>query len=133
MSTSLWPNFAGVAAPRGMMEMLLDLAGDIGQQTNGDIDFYVDALGVGASGVIKDVRYNCYLRVVKRSYTYFLFRVTTPVGSPFPATAATPEGEQYADLKDEAELRNAVKAILQRPRTADIVRSLLQMVPKPVP
>ena len=128
MSTSLWPNFASLAPPRGIMEMLYDAAGDIGQQTNGDIDFYVDPVGVGVSGAIKDIRYNCYLRVVKNSYTHLLFRVTTPVAGPFPATAATPEGERYPDLKDETELRDAIRAILQRPRTTEIVLHLLKTV-----
>lgn len=90
MATSLWPNFAGLAAPRGMMEMLYDAAGDISAQTSGAIDFYIDALGVGTSGAIQDIRYNCYLRVVKNNYMHLLFRVTTPVAAPFPATASNP-------------------------------------------
>jgi hypothetical protein len=125
MSTSLWPNLAGLATPRGMMEMLYDAAGDVGNQTNGKIDFYVDALGMGASGAIKEIRYNCYLRVIKNSYTHLLFRVTTPVAGPFPAATATPEGEQYPDLKDENELRAAIGKILQRERTKEIVLYLL--------
>jgi hypothetical protein len=128
MSTSLWPNLAGLATPRGMMEMLYDAAGDIGNQTNGKIDFYVDALGMGVSGAIKEIRHNCYLRVIKNSYTHLLFRVTTLVAGPFPATAATPEGEQYPDLKDENELRAAIGKILQRERTKEIVLYLLNTV-----
>jgi hypothetical protein len=128
MSTSLWPNFASLAPPRGMMDMLQEAAGDIGQQTNGRIEFYVDPVGVGVSGAIKDIRYNCYLRVVKNGYTHLLFRVTTPVAGPFPATAATPEGEQYPDLKDETKLRDAIRDILQRPRTTEIVLYLLNTV-----
>ncbi len=91
MST-LWPNFAGLAAPRGMLQMLHDAAGDIGAQTNGKLDFYVDTLGVGAAGAIRHIRHNCSLRVPKNNYTHLLFQVTTPVAGPFPATAAIPEG-----------------------------------------
>jgi hypothetical protein len=129
MSSSLWPNFAGLAPPRGMIEMLYDCAGDIGTQTGGAIDFYVDTVGVGLSGVIQDVRYNCYLRVVKNGYTHLLFRVTTPVAGPFPASAVTPEGDRFPGLKDEAELRAAIAKILQRERTKEIVLYLLNTVP----
>lgn len=129
MSTSLWPNFAGVAAPRGMIEMLYDAAKDISTQTNGAIDFYIDAVGVGVSGVIQDIRYNCYLRVIKKGYTHLLFRVTTPVASPFPATAATPEGDEYPDLKDETQLRDAIGKILKRERTKEVVLYLLNISP----
>jgi hypothetical protein len=126
MSTTLWPNFAGLAAPRGMFEMLLDAAGDIGKQTNGTIDFHVDTLGVGVSGAVLKIRYNCYLKVIKNSYLHLLFRITTPVASPFPATAATPEGEEFADLQDENELRDAIERILQRERTKEVVLYLLK-------
>ncbi len=129
MPNSLWPNFAGMAPPRGMIEMLGDAAGDIGTQTNGAIDFYVDTVGVGASGVIQDIRYNCYLRLVKKDYMHLLFRVTTPIASPFPAVIVTPEGEKYPDLKDESELRQAIGQILQRERTKEIVLFLLNSVP----
>jgi hypothetical protein len=125
MSTSLWPNFANLAAPRGMIEMLYDAAGDIGNQTNGLIDFYIDSLGVGASGAIKRIRHNFYLRIPKNNYMHMLFRVTTPVASPFPATVVTPEGEEYADLKDELELRAAIEKVLQRERTKEVVLYLL--------
>jgi hypothetical protein len=111
-----------------MMELLYDTGGDLGQQTNGDIGFYVDSVAVGVSGPIKDIRCNCYLRVVKSSYTHLLFRVTTPVAGPFPATAATSKGERYPDLKDETELRDAIRDILQRPRTTEIVLFLLKTV-----
>jgi hypothetical protein len=128
MSGSLWPNFAGLTPPRGMMEMLYDAAGDIGTQTGGAIDFYVDTVGVGVSGAIQDIRYNCYLRLVKKGYVHLLFRVISPVAGPFPATVATPEGEQYPDLKDETELRAALGKILQRERTKEIVLYLLKLV-----
>jgi hypothetical protein len=125
MSSSLWPNYAGLTPPRGMLEMLNDAAGDIDTQTGGAIEFYVDTVGVGGSGVIRDIRYNCYLRVVKKNYLHLLFRVTTPVASPFPASAGTPEGEHYPDLKDEGELRAAIAQILQRERTKEVVLYLL--------
>lgn len=126
MSTSLWPNLAGLAPPRGMLEMLDDAAGDIGAQTNGKLEFAVDFYGVGPSGAVRDLRHNCYLRVPKRNYQHLLFRVTTPVAGPFPAVVVTPEGERYADLKDEAELRDAIGKILQRERTKEVVLYLLQ-------
>ena len=128
MSTSLWPNFAGLAPPRGTMEMLNGAAGDISAQTNGAIEFYVDVVGVGVSGVIQDIRYNCYLRVAKNNYMHLLFRVTTPVASPFPAVAVTPEGERYSLLEDEEELRDAIEKILQRERTKEVVLYLLKTV-----
>ena len=36
--------------------------------------------------------------------------------------------EQYPDLKDETEFRDAIKTILQRPRTTEIVLYLLKTV-----
>ena len=82
MSSSLWPNFAGLALPRGMVEMLDDAAGDIGTQTNGAIEFQVDPLGTGATGAALKIRHNCYLKIAKTGYKYFLFGVTTPVAIP---------------------------------------------------
>jgi hypothetical protein len=125
MTNSLWPNFFNTPPPRGMHEMLQDAAGDISARTNGAIEFYVDALGVGPSGVIRDVRYNCYLRVPKNNYLHLLFRVTTPVGGPFPATATTPEGDSYPPVKNENELRATIQQILQRERTKEVVLFLL--------
>lgn len=127
MPQSLWPNFAGSAPPRGMFQMLNDAAGDIVTQTNGVIDFYVDSVGVGFAGAVEKLRYNCYLRLVKKSYLHLLFRVSTPVASPFPATLETPEGERHPDLQDEAELRDAIASVLQRERTKDVVLSLLSL------
>jgi hypothetical protein len=112
-----------------MIEMLRDAAGDIGTQTAGAIDFYVDTLGVGGSGSIQKIRYNSYLRVVKNNYTHLLFRVTTPVVGPFPASVVTPEGEDYPDLKDEQELRHAIEKILKRDRTKEVVLFLLNTAP----
>ena len=105
--------------------MLYDAVGDISAQTNGAIEFYVDTLGVGPSGVIQDVRHNCYLRVPKNNSMHLLFRVTTPVGSPFPATAVTTEGDNYPPIKDENELRTTIQQILQRERTKEVVLYLL--------
>lgn len=125
MSSTLWPNFAGLAAPRSMQVMLYDAAGDIKQQESGALDFYVDTIGVGTSGAIHNIRYNCYLKVVKKDYMHLLFQVTTPVASPFPATVVTAEGDDYPDLQDEQALRTAIAAILQRPRTTEVVLYLL--------
>src|SRR3954464_4507359 len=119
MSNSLWPDFSGLTPPRGMREMLYDAAGDIDAKTNGAIQFYVDTLGV--SSTVTKVRYNCYLRVVKTEYTHLLFQVTTPVPGPWPASAATPEGETFSDIQDESRLREVIQDILQRERTKEIV------------
>jgi hypothetical protein len=127
MSKSLWPNFSSVVSNRGMREMLTELAGDIGPQTNGDIEFHIDTLGV--SGVIDNkIRHNCYLRVPKTNYNHLLFRVTTPVPGPWPATAATPEGDKYPEMEDETQLRNVIEQILNRDRTKEVVYYLLSTV-----
>ncbi len=124
--SSLWPNLSNYAPSRGMREMLHEAAGDIDVQTNGDIQFFVDTLGV--SGQIERIRYNCYLRVPRTDYNHLLFRVTTPVPGPWPATASTPEGENFADIQDEAQLRDRIAAILNRDRTKEVVYFLLSMV-----
>ncbi len=126
MSNSLWPNFSTVSTSRGLREMLYDAAGDIDTQTNGAIHFYLDTLGV--SGTVKNVRHNCYLRVPKTGYTHLLFQVTTTVPGPWPATLSTPEGERFPDVQDETQLRDAIKQILQRDRTKEIVLFLLTTV-----
>jgi hypothetical protein len=112
-----------------MIEMLYDAAGDVSQLTGGKIDFYIDTVGIGPSGMIQDMRYNCYLRVIAMKYLHLLFRVTAPVAGPFPATVATPEGESFRDLNTEAELRDAIRQVLQRPRTIEVLRFLLNTVP----
>lgn len=131
-STSLWPSLTGQAASqKGMREMLHDAAGDIGTQTGGKLEFHVDVVGVGEvrrQGAIRDIRHNCYLRVPRNNYSHLLFRVTTPVASPFPADVVTPEGEAYRDLADEPALRNALEKVLGRERTKDIVLYLLNAV-----
>jgi hypothetical protein len=108
-----------------MREMLEDAVGDIAAQTQGEIQFYVDTLGV--SNTIEKVRHNCYLRVQRTGYTHLLFRVTTPVPGPWPAKIATPEGELFTNLQDESQLRQAIQDILQRERTREIVLFLLNM------
>jgi hypothetical protein len=107
--------------------MLIDAAGGIDQQTSGKLQFYIDTLGVSAK--IEKIRHNCYLRVPTTGYTHLLFRVTTPVPGPFPAEVATPEGERFPDTQDENQLRDAIKQILQRQRTKEIVLYLLSTVP----
>jgi hypothetical protein len=102
-----------------MRELLYEAAGDIDAKTNGALQFYVDT--VGASGNSGKVRHNCYLRVPKTGYNHLLFRVTTPLTSPWPAEAATPEGESYAGINNEQDPRNALQQILQRERTKEIV------------
>jgi hypothetical protein len=109
--------------------MLYDAAGDVGQVTNGKIDFYIDTVGIGPSGMVQDLRHNCYLRVIEKKYLHLFFQVTTPVASPFPATMATPEGDTFKGLKDETELRDAIQKVLQRPRTKDVLLFLLNTVP----
>jgi len=128
MSSSLWPNLSGITPPRGMREILIDAVGDISAQTNGDIQFYVDLVGIGSSGLVENIRYNCYLRAVKTGYLQLLFQVTTPSTGAWPASLATPEGEKYTNLTDETPLRNAIAQVLQRPRTAEIVYYLRSMV-----
>jgi hypothetical protein len=103
--------------------MLYEAAGDIDARTNGAIQFYVDTIGTpGSTG---KVRHNCYLRIPKTDFNHLLFRVTTPVPGPWPATVTTPEGETFADLQDESQLRGALQQILQRKRTTEIVLFLL--------
>lgn len=129
MSSSLWPNLSGVTPPRGMLEMLNELAGDLVHHTNGKIEFYVDTLGIKNSGAIRHVRHNCYLRVPTTGYMHLLFRVTTPIASPWPATAATPEGDSFPQITNETELRDVIRGILQRRRTTEIILYLLNTVP----
>ena len=127
MPNSLWPDFSTVTPPpRGLREMLYDLAGDIDSKTGGAIKFYVDTLGV--TSAIEKVRHNCYLRVPKTEYTHLLFQVNTPVPGPWPAVASTPEGERFPDIQDENQLRDAVEKILQRERTKEVVLYLLSTV-----
>ena len=102
MSSSLWPNLSAITPIRGMREMLVEAVGDISAQTNGDIQFYVDLVGRGSSGLVESIRYNCYLRAEKTGYLQLFFQVTTPSTGPWPAVLATPEGEKYSNLTDEA-------------------------------
>ncbi len=126
MSDRLWPNFSTLTPPRGLREMLDDTAGDIDTQTNGAIQFYVDTLGV--SGTVRHVLHNCYLRIPKTGYTHLRFQVSTPVPGPWPASLATPEGDRFAHLQDEGQLRAAIQQVLQRERTKESVLYLLSTV-----
>jgi hypothetical protein len=125
--SSLWPNIAGMIAPRGMFDMLSDAVGGIGSQTNGAVDFYIDILGVGRAGVIQEVRHNCYLRVAKKDYLFLFFQVTTPVAKPFPAVVATPEEDPYPEVHDEPQLLAVLKQVLERERTKEVVLYLLAL------
>jgi hypothetical protein len=125
MTQSLWPNISGHKPPRGMVEMLNEFAGDVGSITNNKLEFRVDSVGVGGAGAIKEMRHNCYLRVIKNAYTHLLFRITCPVATPFPAKAATPEGDPYPEINNENELQDTIKQILARPRTMEILVFLL--------
>ncbi len=124
---SLWPNLSALPLPRGMREILQSMAGDIAAQTNNKIEFYVDTVGVGASGLVQNLRYNCYLRVPANSYAHLLFQVTTPAASSFPATVATAEGDKYENVADESQLRQTIQAVLQRDRTKEILAYLLNL------
>jgi len=128
MSPSLWPNLTGITQTRGMREMLIDAVGDIKSQTSGDIEFYVDLVGVGSSGLVEQIRYNSYLRAAKTGYLYLFFQVTTPSTGVWPAKITTPEGENYPNLMDEPQFRAAIAQVLQRPRTTEIVYYLRSMV-----
>src|SRR5688572_6907004 len=109
---SLWPQ-VGVAPPRTMGEMLYDAAGDLGTLTTGKLDFYVDAVGVApGGGPVTQIRYNCYIRVIAKSYLHLFFQVTTPSGGPFDAELGTPEGDKYPPIKSETELRNVIEAVM---------------------
>ncbi len=128
MSSSLWPNLSGIAQGRGIREMLVDAVGDVSAQTNGEIQFHVDLLGIGPAGLVEKLRYNCYLRAVKTGYLILLFQVATPSTGPWPASLGTPEGEKYTNLTDETQLRDAIAQILQRTRTVEIVYYLRSLV-----
>jgi hypothetical protein len=125
---SLWPS-VGLSPPRTMAEMLYDAAGDLGTITNGKLDFYVDPVGVAPSafGPVTQIRYNCYIRVISKSYLHLFFQVTTPSGGPFDAVFGTPEGDQFPPIKNEIELRKVIEDVLQRPRTKEVVEYLLRL------
>lgn len=123
----LWPQIG--SPPRTMAEMLYDAATGLAQISRNKLDFYVDAVGVAPDpfGPVTKIRYNCYIRVIKKSYLHLIFQVTTPSGSPFDAEIGTPEGESYPLIKDETSLIDAVRAVLQRPRTKEVVDYLLRV------
>lgn len=129
-SRSLWPTSIGASpSQRTMAEMLYDAAGDLGTITNGKLDFYVDAIGVAptVNGAVTDIRYNCYIRVITKSYLHLFFQVTTQTGSPFVAELGTPEGEKFSDIKNEQELLQAIEQVMQRPRTKEVIDYLLRI------
>lgn len=123
----LWPQI-GLTPPRTMAEMLYDAAAGLGQISQNKLDFYVDAIGVAPdpSGPVTKIRYNCYIRVVSKTYLHLLFQVTTPSGGPFDAEIGTPEGESYS-AKDETELVATIAKILQRQRTKEVIDYLLRV------
>ncbi|MGO8748307.1 MAG: hypothetical protein ACLQNE_20225 [Thermoguttaceae bacterium] len=127
-SESLWPP-VGASPPRTMAEMLYDAAGDLGTLTNGKLDFYVDAVGVApsVSGPVTQIRYNCYIRVIAKSYLHLFFQVTTPSSGPFDAEFGTPEGDRFPPVRNEDELRKVIRDVLQRPRTKEVVEYLLRL------
>jgi hypothetical protein len=129
MPDSLWPSFTSIPPRRGMVEMLYDAAGDIAQLTSNKLDFHVETGGISASGLLQNMRHNCYLRVISKAYLHLLFQVKTPVTTPFEAALSTPEGETFPHLKDEPELREAIRQVLARPRTVEVVQFLLNLAP----
>jgi hypothetical protein len=107
MTASLWPpNLFAQPQPRGMREMLVDAVGDISAQTNREIEFYVDLLGVGPSGVVEKLRYNCYLRAVKTGYLLLFFQSESAARRRFAAGPAgagkmrLPRAGSYAKAGD---------------------------------
>ena len=127
-SPSLWPS-VGLSPPRTMAEMLYDAAGDLGSLTNGRLDFYVDAVGVAPSpsGPVTQIRYNCYIRVISKSYLHLFFQVTTPSSGPFDAELGTPEGDQYPPITNESDLLDVIGKVMQRPRTREVVEYLRRL------
>ena len=125
---SLWPA-VGIAPPRTMSEMLYDAAGDLATITNNKLDFYVDAVGVApsVSGPVTKIRYNCYIRVIAKSYLHLFFQVTTSSGGPFDAELGTPEGDVFPPIKNETELLKVIGDVMQRPRTKEVVEYLLRL------
>jgi len=112
-----------------MAEMLYDAAVGLAQISQNKLDFYVDAVGVAPDpfGPVTKIRYNCYIRVISKSYLHLLFQVTTPSSSPFEAEIGTPEGDELGPVKNEAELRDVVSTILQREATKQIITYLLRV------
>ena len=112
-----------------MAEMLYDAAGDLGTLTKGKLDFYVDAVGVApsANGPVTQIRYNCYIRVIAKSYLHLFFQVTTPSSGPFDADLGTPEGDQFPPIQNETELLKVIGDIMKRPRTKEVVEYLLRL------
>lgn len=123
----LWPSL-GSTPPRTMAEMLYDSAAGLSQISRNKLDFYIDAVGVANGfGPVTKIRYNCYIRVIQKTYLHLLFQVTTPSAKPFPAEFGIPEGDSFAPASDEAELRQTISAILQRQRTREAIEYLMRV------
>jgi hypothetical protein len=112
-----------------MAEMLYDTAAGLSQISQNKLDFYVDAVGVAPDplGPVTKIRYNCYIRVISKTYLHLLFQVTTPSSSAFDAEIGTPESDKISTVKDETELVAAIGQILQRPRTKEVIDYLLRV------
>ncbi len=124
----LWPSISPTP-PRTMAEMLYDTAAGLSQISQNKLDFYVDAVGVAPDplGPVTKIRYNCYIRVISKTYLHLLFQVTTPSSSAFDAEIGTPESDKISTVKDETELVAAIGQILQRPRTKEVIDYLLRV------
>lgn len=124
----LWPPI-GQTPPPTMAEMLYDAAVGLAQVSQNKLDFYVDAVGVAPDllGPATRIRYNCYIRVVSKTYLHLLFQVTTPSSSAFDAEIGTLEGDKFAPVKNEAQLQAAIAQILKRPRTKEVIDYLLRV------
>ena len=127
-SGSLWPTL-GLTPPRTMAEMLYDAAAGLSQISQNKLDFYIDALGVDPNpfGPVTSIRYNCYIRVISKSYLHLLFQVTTPSSGPFDAEFGTPEGDSYPIAHVENELRTTIGEILKRDKTKEVIEYLLRV------
>jgi hypothetical protein len=77
---TLWPTINPVP-PRTMAEMLYDAAVGLGDISQNKLDFYVDAVGVAPDpfGPVTRIRYNCYIRVIKKSYLHLLCLPAAPL------------------------------------------------------
>jgi hypothetical protein len=126
--SNLWPPVSA-SPPRTVAEMLYDAAGDLAKITNNKLDFYVDAVGVAdpPAGPVTNIRYNCYIRVIKNGNVHLFFQVTTPSASPFDANLGTHEGDRFLPIKDEGELLKAIGQIMKRPRTTEVINYLLRL------
>ena len=131
MQATLWPDLTTGIPPRTVRQMLVDAAGDIDKQTNGDLQFHMDIVGSGGTSKPREARHNCYLRVERTGHLHLLFQVKTPFGAMWPAVTVTPEGDSIPVANSEDELREAVRQVLQRERTKEVLFFLLSTVSRP--